>query len=568
MAHVALYREFRPQSFGDVVGQEHVTRTLRNALLQKRLNHAYLLSGPRGTGKTSVARILAKAVNCKNADNGEPCNACEACRGITAGQTMDVIEIDAASNRNIDDVRDLRDKVKYAPTDLTYKVYIIDEVHMLTEYAFNALLKTLEEPPGHTLFILATTDPQKVPVTITSRCQRFDFHRLAGGVILSQLRTVCGKYGLIATDEALGAIARQAEGGMRDALSLLDQVMSFAETGAEITIGDTLTVLGAAPLEQFLRLDAMVLQGDVGGALLLLDELVQQGKDLRQFVRDLLAHLRDLLILRVDASGSVLDLPHQSMEQLRVQSAEFGKERLLAAIKALAQLEADLRFAASPRLLVEVALIQICKEDGEAVKTVDSPVRQRPAGRPEAGPAAAPAPQAAKARLPDPKAVGSTVSETVAAPHVDAGSQTPGRPPQEPEAPAKPVGAATERVVQVWPEVLDLIKQKQRSTRALLDHAKVGAVMGNTVLLATSAAFVSLINGDQHKILIEKALVKVGLPHMEVRAVGENDPILNLGDGSEVSATKETSEPDDLASQAREMFGKDLVKVIKEDDTQ
>jgi len=285
LPHLALYREFRPQRFAEVVGQQHITRTLLNALIQKRLHHAYLLSGPRGTGKTSVARILAKAVNCLDPNQGEPCNACTACISIISEETMDVIEIDAASNRGIDEIRDLRERVRYAPADLKRKVYIIDEVHMLTEPAFNALLKTLEEPPEHVMFVLATTERQKLPVTIVSRCQCFDYHRLSTQEIMDRLSSVCSVHEVTILPEAAAAIARQAEGGMRDALSLLEQVMAFSED-KQITIADTLHVLGSAPLDEFINLDRALLKADIGSALLLLDRLVRQGKDLRQFVRD------------------------------------------------------------------------------------------------------------------------------------------------------------------------------------------------------------------------------------------------------------------------------------------
>jgi DNA polymerase III subunit gamma/tau len=530
VAHVALYREFRPQGFAEVVGQEHVTRTLRNALSQGRLHHAYLFSGPRGTGKTSVARILAKAVNCQNSSEGEPCNECAACSGITSGQTLDVIEIDAASNRNIDDIRDLREKVKYSPTDLRYKVYIIDEVHMLTEFAFNALLKTLEEPPGHVLFVLATTDPHKVPITITSRCQRFDFHRLTSRQITAQMQTVCEAYNVSITDEALAAIARHSEGGMRDALSLLEQTIAFAG-GREITLADTLTVLGAAPLEQFLQLDDHLVSGQVGEVLSLLHEMVRQGKDLRQFVRDYLAHLRDLLILQIDPNGAVLDLQAQTRELLQKRSGQFAYPRLLAAIRVLAQLEADLRFAPSPRLLVEVALIRLCgsEQGDQTVPPAPSPTRS-------------PARQAPEAKV--------TAEPTATRPH--------------PEA---PTGAGVDRVVEAWPDVLELIKQKQRSTRALLEHARVGALRGSTLLLKTGAAFVDLINLPQHKGIIEKAMIKVGLPVSEVRAVREDeDSPGNGGEGEADSEPAQKAETGDLAARAQQVFGAEVVKVIKEDD--
>lgn len=359
MTRLALYREERPQTFAEVVGQQHVTRTLKNARVTGRLAHAYLFSGPRGTGKTSVARILAKAINCLQAGVGDPCDQCQSCRLIQEGHTMDVIEIDAASNRGIDEIRDLRDKVRYSPTELKKKVYIIDEVHMLTEAAFNALLKTLEEPPDHVVFILATTEAHKVPVTIRSRCQRYDFHRLDLGQTIQRLRDVCEKHGFRVEDDALAAVARQAEGGMRDALSLLDQLTAFADEGRPVTMADALEVLGAASLDRFLALDDTMVMSNAGDALLVLDDLVRQGKDLRQFIRDYLAHLRDLLVLKIGGEA-LLEMPEGSLQPLRTQADRFEQPQLIGTIKHLAALENDLRHSTNPRLLVEVCLIRLC----------------------------------------------------------------------------------------------------------------------------------------------------------------------------------------------------------------
>ena len=364
MAYLALYREWRPQTFQEIVGQEHVTRTLQNALAFGRVGHAYLFCGPRGTGKTTAAKVLAKALNCRERQSAEPCNACASCREITAGNSLDVIEIDAASHRGIDEIRDLRDNVRFAPTAGDYRVYIIDEVHMLTNEAFNALLKTLEEPPAHVVFVLATTEPHKVPLTILSRCQRFDFHRIGIPHLLARLREVCAGADLAVDDDALYLIARAAEGGLRDALSILDQVAAFGEK--RVTAEDIHQILGTVRAEVLDAAVAALDAGDAAGALKLLRSLVEQGKDLRLFVRELLTHLRSLLFLLVTPEADAEEElgPHEK-ERLRAQAKALGREKLLRFLIELVRTEQEIRWSAQPGILLEVALVRAIL-DGEA----------------------------------------------------------------------------------------------------------------------------------------------------------------------------------------------------------
>lgn len=367
VSYVALYREWRPQSFCDVVGQEHVTRTLQNALVQGRLTHAYLFSGPRGTGKTTVAKLLAKAVNCLHGPRPEPCNECAVCERITAGHSVDVLEIDAASNRGIDEIRDLREKVQYTPSESNYKVYIIDEVHMLTPEAFNALLKTLEEPPSHAIFVLATTEPHKIPATIVSRCQRFVFHKLANEVIVNRLAAVCESKGVSAEPAALTLLTRHAEGSLRDGLSMLDQCLSFS--GDALRLQDVHQVLGDVDAQALFDLSDAIAEDDAGMILRLIAQQVELGKDPRRLAYDLTSHFRNLLVVAhcPDDSQVGSDLILLYGLELAKQARRF-EGRLYEIIKALSALTNDLRGADQPRLVLEVGLLALAKEHGYATE--------------------------------------------------------------------------------------------------------------------------------------------------------------------------------------------------------
>lgn len=309
MSYQALYRVWRPQTFEDLVGQDMITKTLKNALATKQTTHAYLFAGPRGTGKTSCAKLFAKALNCPNQVNGDPCNECEICKAITAGRLNDVIEIDAASNNGVEEIRDIRDKVKYAPTQADYKVYIIDEVHMLSTSAFNALLKTLEEPPANVVFILATTDPHKIPATIISRTQRFDFKRITSGAILERMEYILKQKQFEYDEQALNVIARAAEGGMRDALSILDQVLSFGDN--KVTLDNALLVTGSVTRENLIKYLSQVQNHETVAGLQTIHAILDEGKDSKRLLEDLINCCRDLLLYKqapemLEQTGSVM----------------------------------------------------------------------------------------------------------------------------------------------------------------------------------------------------------------------------------------------------------------------
>ena len=364
MAYVALYRRWRPESFADLVGQEHISRTLSRAVTSGQTSHAYLFTGPRGTGKTSTAKILARALNCAEGPTLTPCGVCDSCRSISDGSSMDVFEIDAASNRGIDEIRDLRESVKFAPTEGHYKIYIIDEVHMLTTEAFNALLKTLEEPPERVIFILATTEPHKVPATIQSRCQRYDFHRITVTEIRDRLIYVCKESDIAAEEDALGIIAAQADGGMRDALSILDQCMALAEgTLTAERVQEALGLVGRAWIR---RMAGEIAARDAAALIAQLSELLQSGRELKQVLAELAQYFRQLMIAGVGGAVSAAELCAGDGEELRMDAAQFTQEEIMSILRRLNETMQELRTSPQPRIAVETLLIGLCHTEGTA----------------------------------------------------------------------------------------------------------------------------------------------------------------------------------------------------------
>ena len=364
MAYVALYRRWRPESFADLVGQEHISRTLSRAVTSGQTSHAYLFTGPRGTGKTSTAKILARALNCAEGPTLTPCGICDSCRSISDGSSMDVFEIDAASNRGIDEIRDLRESVKFAPTEGHYKIYIIDEVHMLTTEAFNALLKTLEEPPERVIFILATTEPHKVPATIQSRCQRYDFHRITVTEIRDRLLYVCKESDIAAEEDALDIIAAQADGGMRDALSILDQCMALAEgTLTAERVQEALGLVGRAWIR---RMAGEIAARDAAALIAQLSELLQSGRELKQVLAELAQHFRRLMIAGVGGAVSAAELCAGDAEELRLDAAQFTQEEIMSILRRLNETMQELRTSPQPRIAVETLLIGLCHTEGTA----------------------------------------------------------------------------------------------------------------------------------------------------------------------------------------------------------
>ncbi|HWI47919.1 MAG TPA: DNA polymerase III subunit gamma/tau [Rummeliibacillus sp.] len=372
MTYQAFYRVYRPQSFREMSGQSHVKRTLQNALLANKTTHAYLFSGPRGTGKTSTAKIFAKALNCEHAPTDEPCNECETCKSVTNGSHPDVIEFDAASNSSVDEMREIIEKVRFAPASARYKVYIIDEVHMLSTSAFNALLKTLEEPPSHVVFILATTEPHKIPATIISRCQRFDFKRLSSIDILDRMKVVLEDIHLPYDEQALKVITKSAAGGMRDALSMLDQVVSFS--GEKLTLEDALFVTGSISQEIFYELAKSLAEKDVARVLAMLEQLMSEGKDAVRLSEDLITFFRDLLLIQTAPDlGDLLELATTD-EKFQTLANDFSMDTLYSYIDILSKTQQEMRLSLHSKVYLETALLKMSQSNAgrSAIATTES----------------------------------------------------------------------------------------------------------------------------------------------------------------------------------------------------
>lgn len=360
MAYTALYREWRPKTFKDVVGQEHITTTLKNQILNERIAHAYLFCGTRGTGKTSTAKVFAKALNCLDLKDGEPCNECDMCKKINEGLAIDVTELDAASNNGVDKIRDIIDDSKYPPQEAKYKVYIMDEVHMLSTGAVNAFLKTLEEPPSNVIFILATTDPQKLPITILSRCQRFDFKRINNKEITARLREVVENKGVFAEDKSLELIARVSDGAMRDSLSILDQAIAMGD--GNVDYDELISMLGLVTNEYLFEITSATIERNIEEAMTIIDKIVYAGKDIFLFIKDLIAHYRNLLMVKVTNNPEeVLDMSLENIALIKEQGDRIRVEEIMRSIRILQEAEANAKMSKQARLYLELAIIKICK---------------------------------------------------------------------------------------------------------------------------------------------------------------------------------------------------------------
>jgi len=504
----ALYRRYRSQTFAEVVGQEHVTRTLKNAIANGQVAHAYLLAGARGIGKTSIARIIAKAVNCPKAKDGDPCDACETCVAIRDGRYLDLIEIDAASNRGIDEMRDLREKVRFAPAMGQYKVYVIDEAHQLTNEAFNALLKTLEEPPPHVIFVLATTESQRIPATIVSRTQRFDLRRIPHQKIVQQLAAIAKSEQWQVEPAALEAISRHAQGSLRDAESILDQVATFAE--GKVRVADVDELLGATDWEETSALFDAIAANDAAKAVGLVRALVDDGRDLRLFVRRAMDHMRALVLVR--ASDTLPETATESIATvLRRQAPLFSLDRLAKIAHRLIETEQQLRTGEGTPLPLELALLDLTTSTGAP----SAPAPKQPA--PQSAPA--PQPRSASAK-PAPSAEPASRSQAV----VDLAERRAQQAnPVASSVTAGPVGAASpgvtlQRVRSAWDQLLDRAQERSIAKAAQLVKAEPVAIEGGTIVLAFSDEFARQM-WDRQRPELERDLGELVGTAMRVRCV-------------------------------------------------
>jgi len=496
----ALYRRYRPQTFSAIVGQDHVTRTLRNAIAAGQVAHAYLLAGPRGIGKTSIARIIAKAVNCPKAKDGDPCDRCESCVAIRDGRFLDLIEIDAASNRGIDEMRDLREKVRFAPSMGQYKVYVIDEAHQLTNEAFNALLKTLEEPPPHAIFVLATTESQKIPATIVSRTQRFDLRRITHKAMVEQLTAIAKAEQVKAEPAALEAISRHAQGSLRDAESIFDQVETFA--GGAVTLADVDALLGSSDWEETAALFDALVASDSAAAVILVRTLVDEGRDLRLFVRRSIDHVRALVLVR--AAGQVPETASEIVAaKLRAQAPSFGLERLAKIAKRLIETEQQLRTGEGTPLPLELALLDLTTD-----AATPGPATKAPAPQPALAAARAATPTVATARLvpPSPSRRQSGVVDLA-----ERRASAPSRPPGEP-IPAGGAAAPSvslERIRAAWQDLLERTKERSLGKAAQLVKAEPLAIEGSTIVVGFTDDFARSVWQDKQRPELERDLGEI-----------------------------------------------------------
>lgn len=524
--YIALYRKYRPKVFEEVVGQEHITKTLKNQVKNSKIAHAYLFNGPRGTGKTSAAKILSRSVNCLSSNNGDPCNECEVCRGILDGSIMDVVEIDAASNNSVDNVRDIRDEIIYTPTKAKYKVYIIDEVHMLSTGAFNALLKTLEEPPSHIIFILATTEPHKLPATIVSRCQRFDFKKIPTYSISKRLEEVTKDVGAKVENRALDLIAHLSEGGMRDALSILDQSLSLGKDN--ITHQDILLMVGMVDNDIMLQLSEGLNKKDVRRCIEIINKVSEEGKDLNQFIVRMLNYYRNLLMTKVlDNVDNIVDISGEETEKLKSIVQNYTKEEIMNTIEILSGVLGEAKWSNYAKTLIEMAIIRLCNNTERIEVVYQEPVKTKEAPKKES--------EKAQEKVPE--------------------KETKREEKTKEEKPKNSLGGIAKEVSDNWSKILDDLRAKGIPPLRIqcLNNVIIKPLSENSVLCCFEH------NADIHAKLIEDKKLVFDLTDSILKVVGKE---IGIRFDSKKQVEKEQSEIDVFKAHVQKQGMEKLIKEI------
>jgi DNA polymerase-3 subunit gamma/tau len=556
MGTQALYRRWRSRTFAEILGQDHITHTLLNALRAGRIAHAYLFSGPRGTGKTTTARVLAKAVNCLDPQDGEPCNRCTICSSMNEGRALDLIEIDAASNRGIDEIRALREKIAFSPTECRYKVYVVDEVHMLTNEAFNALLKTLEEPPPHAIFVLATTAPHKIPTTVLSRCQRFDFRRISMPHLKQKLELICTQEEVRVEPAAIDAIARYAAGSFRDAESLLDQLVSYGTE--EIKLDDVRRVLGSAPGEVISGIVNAVVTGDPGAGLRLVNEALDGGVEPRRLTHEVLEYLRGMLLLK-NGGAALLSVPPEMLKEMTAQTESLSLLRLLRTVRLFNQAANQLKTGLHSQLPLELALVEAAlTEEREArpeveqrgarvAQPVPSARSQSAASQPaeaEEDSAAA----ASNASPPTPPPAEAGVAEAVQEEPPTPAAASSGGSDEGQESPMAGAEITQAWLQENWGRLLQAIRPRNRAVEALLKSCEPMSVRGDCVTLGFYFGFHrDRVNEDKNRAVVEEALAELAGRALRVKC-------------SLCQADREQKENDSEAKRREELLDNPVVR--------
>lgn len=545
MAFKALYRRFRPKTFDDVVGQEHITRVLKNQILNDNIAHAYLFSGTRGTGKTSTAKIFARAVNCIDNNTGNPCNDCEVCRSILDDNIMDVVEMDAASNNSVDDIRDLKEKVKYPPSKGRYKVYIIDEVHMLSKGAFNALLKTLEEPPSHLIFILATTEPQKLPATILSRCQRYDFKRITVKEIVTTMKNICDELNIEVEERGLQLIARNSDGAMRDALSILDQCISFADE--KVSYEYILELLGTVNSDIIFDMADSIIEKDLEKSLKTVDELIIIGKDIHQFIKDMINHFRNLMVSKAsDKLNDIIDGTEETIERFKIQSQNIELSRIIAIIKLLSEAEVNSKWSSEPRIILETTIMKMLSPELDTsvdsllarISNLESTVKRGKI--------------VVEEKLEDTNTK-SNIAKTVSKQVTKKETIKKEEDKKEEIIINKEINENIDinDVMKIWPDMMKKIKTEKISIQALLSEGIPHDIEGNTLYVLFKDGFgfhKDAVNKDDNKKYIENTLNNILSSNMNIKFMMEDE------------VGKKEDVVDSLTKEVIDVFGEDIVE--------